>query len=111
MASKYTELLRSNPRLDTKTFRAQVMKENRFFISSIQGYKPRRKALKIVQGSEVDQYCLLSRYIAKIRRSNPGSTVVMKMVDNFCDRTTGQSRFERIYVCFAGVKASFLAGC
>ena len=48
VAYKYKELLRSNPRIDTKTFRSQVMKENRIFITSIQWYKARRKALKLV---------------------------------------------------------------
>lgn len=111
VASKYTDLLRENPRLDAKSFRAQVMKENKFFVSTDQGYKARRKALKLAQGSEEDQYSLLPGYIAEIQRSNPGSTVVMKMVEGFRDRITGQCRFERIYICFAGVKAGFLSGC
>ena len=44
VASKYTELLRSNPKIDTKSFRTEVMKDNRLFISSNQGYRDKKKS-------------------------------------------------------------------
>ncbi|XP_071909666.1 uncharacterized protein [Coffea arabica] len=35
----------------------------------------------------------------------------MKTVDGFRDSKTGKGRFERLYICFAGVKQGFLTGC
>nr|XP_027093781.1 uncharacterized protein LOC113714186 [Coffea arabica] len=35
----------------------------------------------------------------------------MKIVDGLKDSKTGKGRFERLYICFAGVKHGFLAGC
>nr|XP_027083681.1 uncharacterized protein LOC113705983 [Coffea arabica] len=35
----------------------------------------------------------------------------MKLVDDHCDTVTGQDIFQRLYMCFAGVKQGFLAAC
>ena len=111
VAKKYCEEFRCNPKLDLEHFRKTVMKENRCSFTKNQTYRARRKAMKIVQDSEKDQYSKLGVYMHEILRSNPGSTVIMKTVDGFRDSKTGKGRFERLYICFAGVKHGFLIGC
>nr|XP_027090253.1 uncharacterized protein LOC113711290 [Coffea arabica] len=111
VAKKYCEEFRCNPKLDLEHFRKTVMKENRCSFTKNQTYRTRRKAMKIVQGSEKDQYSKLGVYMHEILRSNPGSIIIMKTVDGFRDSKTGKGRFERLYICFAGVKHGFLTGC
>ena len=44
----------------------------------------------------------------ELRRTNPSSTVVMKLVNGTLDM--GEPRFERFYVCFAACKEGFKSG-
>nr|XP_027101804.1 uncharacterized protein LOC113722766 [Coffea arabica] len=67
--------------------------------------------MKIVQGSEKDQYGKLGVYMHEILRSNPGSTVIMQTADGFRDSKIGKGRFEMLYIYFVGVKHGFLARC
>ncbi|XP_071918867.1 uncharacterized protein [Coffea arabica] len=85
------------------------MKEHKCHLSSHQGYRAKKIAENLAKGSEMDQYNKLSQYINEIERSNPGSIVIMKLVDNYCDAVTGQGKFQRLYMCFAWVKQGFLA--
>ncbi|KAL3500630.1 hypothetical protein ACH5RR_039723 [Cinchona calisaya] len=80
---------------DIDSFRNQVMKENKCFISRLQGYRARKKAFQIIEGSETGQYKKLNAYIKEIERSNPGSTIIMKMVEEYCDAKTRQQKFKR----------------
>ncbi|XP_071916372.1 uncharacterized protein [Coffea arabica] len=111
VAKNYCETVRENPRLDLKSFTNKVMKENKCFLSKYQGYRAKRAATKIVQGDETDHYKKLPDYINEIKRSNPGTTVIMKVVDGYCDAVTRQQKFQRLYMCFSGVKQGFLAAC
>ncbi|KAL3512745.1 hypothetical protein ACH5RR_025462 [Cinchona calisaya] len=57
------------------------MNGNKFFLSKDQGYRAKRLALSMIHGSKEDQYNKISDYIHEIKRSNPGTTVVLKLVD------------------------------
>lgn len=87
------------------------MKENKCHLSRHQGYRAKKIASNIANGSELEQYNKLPRYINEIKRSNPGSTVIMKMVDGFYDALTKQGKFQRLYMCYAGVKEGVLKAC
>nr|XP_027099128.1 uncharacterized protein LOC113718418 [Coffea arabica] len=111
VTKNYCETVRENPRLDLKSFTNKVRKENKCLFSKYQGYRAKRAATKIVQRDETDHYKKLPDYINEIKRSNPGTTVIMKVVDGYCDVVTRQQKFQRLYMCFAGVKQGFLAVC
>ena len=87
------------------------MKENKCYLSRHQGYRAKKIGRELAQGSDVDQYNKLPKYINEILRSNPGSTVVMKVAEDYCDSVTKQGKFQRLYMCFAGVKKGFLDAC
>ncbi|XP_071901078.1 uncharacterized protein [Coffea arabica] len=105
---KYCEEFRSNPKVDMEHFRKTVMKENKCSFSKKQTYRARKKALDIIHGSESDQYSKLGAYMHEIQKSNPGSSIILKTVDG---TPKGQQRFQRLYMCFHGVKQGFLGGC
>ncbi|XP_021859367.1 uncharacterized protein [Spinacia oleracea] len=64
--------------------------------------KARRKAQNLILGEYREQYSLLYRYAAEIKRSNPRNTIKFKLNNNV---------FERLYICFDAIKKGFLAGC
>ncbi|CAL8114501.1 unnamed protein product [Prunus armeniaca] len=65
-----------------------------------------RKATSISEGTYEKQYELLWDYAAELRRTNVGSTVIIK-----CELEGERPRFQRIYICLAAVKQGILHGC
>nr|XP_027090214.1 uncharacterized protein LOC113711247 [Coffea arabica] len=58
------------------------------------GKKARRKAMKIILGSEIDKYSKLGAYMHEIQKSNPGNSIILKTVDesangSFLKRSVG----------------------
>ncbi|KAL0307395.1 UNVERIFIED_CONTAM: hypothetical protein Scaly_2984700 [Sesamum calycinum] len=53
-------------------------------------------------GRSSAQYALLWDYADEVKRSNPGSTVILG---------TNQNLFDRFYVCLHALRMNFLAGC
>ncbi|KAL0367542.1 UNVERIFIED_CONTAM: hypothetical protein Sradi_3644300 [Sesamum radiatum] len=80
----------------------------RVHVSRNQAYRAKWKALKKIEGSSEEQYGRLRDYAEELRRSNPGSTVILSSdLDDF----TGVSKFGKFYVCFNGLRQGFLSGC
>ncbi|KAK4404424.1 hypothetical protein Sango_0811000 [Sesamum angolense] len=72
-------------------------------------YRAKNLALKEIEGSAEEQYTKLWDYAEELRRSNPGSTILMQMADG--DGAAGERKFEKFYVCFEALKQGFLSGC
>ena len=66
----------------------------------------KKHALELVEGTLVEHYAKLWSYGEEIRRSNPGSTVKIG-VNSMPD---GKNYFQRIYICFDGVKQGWRGG-
>ena len=86
-------------------------------ISAGKASRAREKAQEY-DGSYREQYNKLWDYCVELRRSNPGSTVLMKThtynegdLAAEMDLQIGVPYFERLYICWAGCKKRFLAGC
>ncbi|KAL0009035.1 hypothetical protein SO802_010537 [Lithocarpus litseifolius] len=99
-----------NPRCSANFLAKKLMKKE----------KPaaREKAQEFVDGSYVEQYNQLWDYCAELRRSSPGSTVLMKThtfnegeLAAEMDLQTGLPYFERLYICWSGCKQGFRVGC
>ncbi|XP_058217282.1 uncharacterized protein LOC131328349 [Rhododendron vialii] len=108
IAKKYMDDLRINPGMPIAALKERVRKELKVDVSRNQLYKAKRKAGKLIYGNDIEQYGKLWDYCEELRRTNPGSTVVM---DASLDEVTGQPRFNRLYIFLAAVKSGYLAGC
>ncbi|KAL0313993.1 UNVERIFIED_CONTAM: hypothetical protein Sangu_2243700 [Sesamum angustifolium] len=103
---KYLQKFKSDPKKNVKGFRVDIINELRVNVSRHQAYRAKKAALKQLEGSPEWQYSRLWDYLEEVRKTNPGSTVIVgtKQVD-------GEERFNRFYVCFGALKARFKAGC
>ncbi|KAH7844546.1 hypothetical protein Vadar_029198 [Vaccinium darrowii] len=77
IAKRYIEELRTNPGIPIVAFKDRVRKEMKVDVSRTQLYRAKRKAAQLNYGSDLQQYSRLWDYCEELRRSNPGSTVVM----------------------------------
>ena len=111
LAKKYVEEFRINPSWGVKEFQAHVMRTHNCTITRNQAYMAKRKALALIRGSKEEQFEMLWDYCAELRRSNPGTTCILKLDENPKTMVNGRKRFLRLYVCFAACKQGFLAGC
>lgn len=107
LCERYIDRFKSDPKRTVKGFRMDVIKELRCNVSKDQAYRAKRKALKEIEGSPDYQYTKLWDYAEEIKRSNPGSTVVLGTEED----QDGEHRFSRMYICFYALKQGFLAGC
>ncbi|KAL0451711.1 UNVERIFIED_CONTAM: hypothetical protein Slati_1149200 [Sesamum latifolium] len=108
MLSKYESSFRTDPKRNVKGFRNDVIRDIRVHVSKFQAFRAKHAALKAIEGKSEDQYAKLWDYAAEIRRTNPGSTVVMTLGD---DNGSGARLFSKFYVCFSALKLGFQAGC
>ena len=109
LSEQYLHTFRSNPKIPMKCFRETVMKDHVVNVFMSQAYRTRRKAMTKIEGTYAEQYGKLWDYMEEVRRSNPGSTIVMKVDEQTL--SAPQPRFIRLYMCFAACKVGFMAGC
>ena len=78
-------------------------------VSKTRECRGRRAALKLIDASDKEQYGRIWDYCAKIRSTNPRSTVIMKVIPPTFEN--GQPIFGRIYIYLGALKHGFKAGC
>ncbi|KAF7153953.1 hypothetical protein RHSIM_Rhsim01G0142700 [Rhododendron simsii] len=78
-------------------------------ISHTQAYMAKRKALDLIEGTNLEQFGMLRDYCEEKRRTNPNTSIVMKTVPS--PSPDGQPIFERLYICLGALKKGMLAGC
>lgn len=71
-----------------------------------QAYRAKTRSFELIQGALTEKYYHLRNYVEEIRRSNPGSTIIIK-----CDMSDIGLVFERIYVCIRACKATLAITC
>ncbi|KAL3634040.1 hypothetical protein CASFOL_021094 [Castilleja foliolosa] len=105
----YAKEFRNNPKLATTEFRSTVANTLKASISKSQAYRAKKTAKKKLESSLKDQYSKLRDYSAELLRSNPGSTVVLKLAIDDTESITQmtQSQFLRLYICFEACKTGF----
>ncbi|PON68631.1 hypothetical protein PanWU01x14_094400 [Parasponia andersonii] len=107
LVEKYESKWRSDPNWSLSSFKQQVREETQCDVLEWQFYKARNIARKKIQGSVKEQYARLWDYCEELRRTDLGSTIIMK-----CNAKGPENPlFERIYVCLSSCKKGFLAAC
>ncbi|WVZ93287.1 hypothetical protein U9M48_039281 [Paspalum notatum var. saurae] len=106
IADRFESLIRANPAWSLQHLQATVQREM-FANVSVSNCK---RAKAIVMSRWLDRvqgaYSKVYDYQEELLRSNPGSTVVVKLDPEFQEPV-----FQRFYVCFKACKQGFLAGC
>ncbi|KAL0386107.1 UNVERIFIED_CONTAM: hypothetical protein Sradi_3005000 [Sesamum radiatum] len=103
---KYLQKFKSDPKRCVKGFRVDIINDLRVNVSRHQAYRAKKAALKEIEGSPEWQYARLWDYADELRKTNPGSTVIVGT-----EQIDGDERFNRFYMCFGALKAGFRAGC
>ncbi|KAF7120871.1 hypothetical protein RHSIM_Rhsim13G0222200 [Rhododendron simsii] len=109
LAEKYVDSIRSNHDMPLDHLQQRVRKDLVVDISHTQAYRAKRKALDLIEGTNLEQFARLRDYCEEIRRTNPNTTIIMKTIPS--PTPDGQPIFERIYVCLGPLKQGMLAGC
>ena len=74
MASRYLKKFRSNPEIPAKAFARDVYYDLNSEVTISQAYRAKKKALRIIEGSYIEQYAKLWDYCHELKEKNPGST-------------------------------------
>ena len=105
VADKYEKLILANPQWSVES-----MRDNSGGNVCRCQYSKIKRAKSIVMQRMYDatkgEYALVFDYQLELLRSNPGSTIVVKL-----DTEELEPMFMRFYVCFDACKKGFLAGC
>ncbi|KAF7820809.1 uncharacterized protein G2W53_026264 [Senna tora] len=102
LAEKFVDNIKDTPDWSNTVFKNQVLRDHNVEVSRHQTYRVKRKAKKQVEGSHTEQFSKLWGYCAIIRKTNPGSTMKLKL-ENSC--------FQRMYCCLDPCKKGFLSAC
>ncbi|KAL0374098.1 UNVERIFIED_CONTAM: hypothetical protein Sradi_3325500 [Sesamum radiatum] len=102
LSKKYFHKFKSDPKRTVKGFRIDAIEDVRCNISTNQAARAKKLAMLMLHGNPAQQFALLWDYADEVKRSNPGSTVILG---------TEQNMFDRFYVCLHALRMNFLAGC
>ncbi|XP_070672245.1 uncharacterized protein [Malus domestica] len=98
----YMDMIKLNPTWPVDSFLATVESEWNHGCTKRKAFRALDRALKIIEGKHAEQYTKLWDFAEEVKKTNPGSTVKVKL-----DR----GRFQRIYVCLGVCKEEFKSGC
>ncbi|KAG6507676.1 hypothetical protein ZIOFF_033027 [Zingiber officinale] len=77
LSKKYMSKIRSDPKRNVKGFRTDIMEDVRCSVSKSQIYRAKAKATQLIEGQAYEQYALIWDFANEVKRSNPGSTIVI----------------------------------
>ena len=98
--------LRHTPNMRRSAIIEEVRIKWGILINRDKAYRVRVAATEMLQGASMDQYAHVRKYATELLRSNPGSTISIKTIDQ-----GDHAVFERLYVCFSATKHAFARHC
>eukprot|EP00256_Glycine_max_P070148 XP_025984743.1 uncharacterized protein LOC102665129 [Glycine max] len=107
VVSKLEGKLRMQPTLKCVEALEYFKQEFGVHIEVTKMWRAMKEAKQLVEGNERKQYAKVFDYAHELLRSNPGSTVKINTVPS----PEGPPQFQRLYICLAGCKKGFVAGC
>ena len=99
--------LRTQPELSHSEAFNYMRETFEVYLDDTKIYRSLKMARKAIEGCEAEQYGKLWDYAHELKRSNPGSTVLMDTTP--IDGSNPQ--FKRIYISLDACKRGFKAGC
>ncbi|KAL0396443.1 UNVERIFIED_CONTAM: hypothetical protein Scaly_0092700 [Sesamum calycinum] len=103
----FVKKFKDNPKLGISEFRNELCTTLKANVSKWRAYKAKKKAMDLMQGKMKEQFNKIWDYCEEIMRSNPSSTVRMKLIGEEGER----KQFHRFYMCFNACKMGFINGC
>ena len=79
LAKKLVGRVKHQLNIKLTSIQNKVHKKYVTHISQSKVYRAKAKVMDILEGSHIEQYNMLWDYCEELRRSNPGSTVLMKV--------------------------------
>nr|XP_020189913.1 uncharacterized protein LOC109775596 [Aegilops tauschii subsp. strangulata] len=79
-------------------------------VSRSVAYRARRKAMKVVQGDQKEQYYRMRAYLQAVIDTNPGSRCIVTTFED-PENPTPIPRFKYMFYCLHASKQGFLNGC
>lgn len=107
LAKRYIDTIRLNPDIPVEALKNQILRDLEVEISTVSGYRTKRKAMKLIDGEHKDQYKWLWDYCLEVKRAMPESSVFLKRDGD----TEGEDRFKRFYMCLGPLKKGFKENC
>jgi len=104
LSKRLEKTVRSNPKTKAVEIREKVSRKYNIGISRCMAYRAKAMAVDNVDGSFAEQYKRFYDYAHELLRTNPGSTVKLKVNEN-----GRQPMFQRFYACFKACKDSFMS--
>ena len=103
IAEKYEKFVMANPAWKAHHMRATVKEEMGADVSISQCRRAKSLVMKKALDANQDQYSYMFNYQLELLRSNPDSTVIVKLEP--------EPYFQRIYICLDALKKGFNSGC
>ena len=102
LAKKYLDTFKADLKMTLQNFGNIVQKDYNMTPSRSKLARARRLAMKEIHGDEVAQFNKLWDYAGEVRRSNPGSSIFMKLKDGHFS-----SLYYSLYACKKGFMAAY----
>ncbi|XP_058216410.1 uncharacterized protein LOC131327323 [Rhododendron vialii] len=109
LARIYFDDIRITPTMKPLDIQEKVRHDFQCDVSESQCYRVRGKVLRKIQGTIEDQYARLWDYCNEIMRSNPDTSVYIRLKPDQDGIATNV--FQRFYICWAALKKGFREGC
>ncbi|KAL2898256.1 Transposase for insertion sequence element IS905 [Bienertia sinuspersici] len=108
MARQFLEVFKARPHWPAKEIIESIRLAYTVMLSRGFAYKAKYRAHKLLHGSMKDHYNKVGRYIQALKATSLGTDVQLV---TFGKESHSKPIFQRLYVCFDGVKKGWVEGC